>query len=58
MRSAETGPAFPISMSSFCALMAFIWSDRYSLRDPRTVRRIEAFKYRTIARLINDTQTD
>src|SRR5712672_740131 len=30
-RSAETGPAFPISMSSFWALAIFIRSNRHSL---------------------------
>src|SRR4029450_7174163 len=33
-RSAETEPALPISISSFCALAGFIYSNRYSLRDP------------------------
>src|SRR5258707_6871338 len=34
-RSAETDPAFTISMSSFCTLAIFIRSNRYSLHHPQ-----------------------
>jgi hypothetical protein len=44
IRSAETEAAFPIPMSSFCALAIFISSARYSRRGYSTLHPIRAFR--------------